>query len=199
MSRLAPSIPSEATRMSVAHYLGLVQDGVLGPDDRVELLEGVVVAMAPQNPPHASGVARANAVILEAIRGRAHVRPQLSLVLARSVPEPDIAVVPGMADDYQTSHPRTALLVIEVADSSLKQDRLSKAAIYAAAGIPEYWIVNLVDEVVEVMRQPDREAARYRDVRAAARGERLELAALPGAALDASELLPRASRAPGGA
>jgi Uma2 family endonuclease len=180
--------------MTVAHYLGLVDAGVLGPDDRVELLEGVVVAMAPQNPPHAAGVARANLAVLEVLRGRAHVRPQLSLVLERSVPEPDIAVVPGTADDYQTSHPRTALLVIEIADSSLKQDRLSKAAIYAAAGIPEYWIVNLVEEVVEVMRQPDPEAARYRGVRAVARGERLELVALPGAALDAAELLPRAPR-----
>jgi hypothetical protein len=99
MTRLAPEVPSEPTRMSVAHYLGLVEDGALGPDDRVELLEGVVVAMAPQNPPHAAGVARANAAILEAIRGRAHVRPQLSLVLTRSVPEPDIAVAPGAADD----------------------------------------------------------------------------------------------------
>jgi Uma2 family endonuclease len=182
--------------MSVAHYLGLVEAGVLGPGDRVELLEGVVVAMAPQNPPHAAGVARANLAVLEAIRGRAHVRPQLSLVLAHSVPEPDIAVVPGTADDYQTSHPRTALLVIEIADSSLKQDRLSKAAIYAAAGIPEYWIVNLVDEVVEVMREPDREAARYRDVHAASRGERLELVAVPGAALDAGEFLPRSPHPP---
>jgi Uma2 family endonuclease len=195
MTRLAPSTPSEPTRMTVVHYLGLVEDGVLGPDDRVELLEGVVVAMAPQNPPHAAGVARVDGAIRKAIGDRAHVRPQLSLVLAHSVPEPDLAVVPGTADDYQTSHPRTALLVVEIADSSLKQDRLSKAAIYAAAGIPEYWIVNLVDEVVELMRGPDREAARYRDVHDAARGERLELVALPGAALDASELLPRASSA----
>jgi Uma2 family endonuclease len=110
------------------------------------------------------------------------------------VPEPDLAVVAGAVDDYQTSHPRTALLVIEVADSSLKQDRLSKARIYAAAGIPEYWIVNLRDEVVEVMRDPDPERARYRDVRSAARGERLELVTLPGAVLDAAELLPGPAR-----
>jgi Uma2 family endonuclease len=129
-----------------------------------------------------------------AIGERAHVRPQLSLVLRRSVPEPDLAVVPGSPDDYEASHPRVALLVVEVADSSLKQDRLSKAAIYGAAGIPKYWIVNLRDEVVEVMREPDPEAARYRSVRSAVRGERLELVALPGAALDAAELLPRASR-----
>jgi Uma2 family endonuclease len=169
---------------------------VLAERDRVELLEGVVVAMAPQNPPHAAGVARVDGAIRRLIGDGAHVRPQLSLVLTRSVPEPDLAVVPGAADDYQTSHPSTALLMIEVADSSLAQDRLSKARIYAAAGIPEYWIVNLVDEVVEVMRDPDPPAALYRDVRSAARGERLELVALAGAALDAAELLPRASSAP---
>jgi len=194
MSDLAPAVPSEPTRMTVERYLGLVESGVLGPDDRVELLEGVVVAMAPQNPPHAAGVARAYEAVRAAVGRRAHLRSQLSLVLRRSVPEPDLAVVAGSVDDYETSHPTTALLVIEVSDSSLKQDRLSKAAIYAAAGIPEYWIVNLRDEIVEVMGDPDPAQARYRAVRSAARGERLELVALPGAALDAAELLPRASR-----
>jgi Uma2 family endonuclease len=194
MTDLAPSIPSEPTRMTVERYLGLVEAGVLGPDDRVELLEGVVVAVGPQNPPHAAGVARAYEALSVAVGRRAHLRSQLSLVLRRSVPEPDLAVVPGSVDDYETSHPRTALLVVEVADSSLKQDRLSKAAIYAAAGIPEYWIVNLRDEVVEVMRDPDPAQARYRAVRSTAHGERLELVALPGAVLDAAELLPRRPR-----
>ncbi len=112
------------------------------------------------------------------------------------MPEPVIAVVPGTADGYQTTHPRTALLVIEIAEPSLAPDRLSKAAIYAAAGIPEYWIVNLAGEVIEVMREPDPEAACYREARGAARGERLERVAPPGAALDAAELLPRGSRTP---
>lgn len=194
MTDLAPSIPSEPTRMSVERYLGLVEAGVLGPDDRVELLEGVIVAMAPQNPPHAAGVARVYEAVRDAVGRRAHVRSQLSLVLRGSVPEPDLALVPGSVADYERTHPITALLVVEVADSSLKQDRLSKAAIYAAAGIPEYWIVNLRDEVVEVMRDPDPAQARYRAVRSAARDDRLELVALPGATLDASALLPAGSR-----
>jgi Uma2 family endonuclease len=176
--------------MTVERYLGLVEAGVLSEDDRVELLEGVVVAMTPSNPPHAAGVARADEALRSAIGKRAHIRPQLSLVLGRSVPEPDLAVVPGSVGDYDKAHPTTALLVIEVADTSLKQDRLSKAAIYAAAGIPEYWIVNLRDQVVEVMRDPDREGARYRTVRSVSRGHRLELVALPGATVDVAELLP---------
>jgi Uma2 family endonuclease len=80
--------------------------------------------------------------------------------------------------------------VIEVADSSLKQDRLSKAAIYAAAGIPEYWIVNLRDGVVEVMREPDPAQARWHDVRRVGRDARLELVALPGTSVAVADLLP---------
>ena len=191
MADLAPSVPSEPTRMTVERYFGLLEAGVLSEDDRVELLEGVVVAMTPQNPPHASGVARADEALRIAVGRRAHVRPQLSLVLGRhSVPEPDLAVVPGSADDYDASHPTTAWLVIEVADTSLQQDRLTKAAIYAAADIPEYWIVNLRDSVVEAMRDPDRAQARYREVRRVGRGERIELVALPGASVAAADLLP---------
>jgi Uma2 family endonuclease len=178
--------------MTVERYFGLVEAGVLSEDDRVELLEGVVVAMTPQNPPHATGVVRADEALRLAVGRRAHVRPQLSLVLGRhSVPEPDLAVVPGCADDYETSHPTTAWLVIEVADTSLQQDRLTKAAIYAAADIPEYWIVNLRDCVVEVLRDPDPAQARYRDVRRVGRGERIELVAVPGAGVAAGDLLPR--------
>jgi Uma2 family endonuclease len=177
--------------MTVERYFGLVEAGVLSEDDRVELLEGVVVAMTPQNPPHASGVTRAYEALHLAIGRRAHVRSQLSLILGRhSVPEPDLAVVPGSAADYDAAHPTTSWLVIEVADSSLQQDRLTKAAIYAAAGIPEYWIVNLRDSVVEVMRDPDPAQARYRDVRTITRGERIELVALPGASVAAGDLLP---------
>ena len=192
MADLAPAVPSEPTRMTVERYFGLVEAGVLSEDDRVELLEGVVVAMTPHNPPHASGVARVDDALRLAVGRRAHMRPQLSLVLGRySVPEPDLAVVPGCADDYDAAHPTTAWLVVEVADTSLQQDRLTKSRIYAAAGIPEYWIVNLRDAVVEVMREPDPAQARYRVVRTVGRGERIELVALPGASVAADELLPR--------
>ena len=74
------------------------------------------------------------------------------------MPEPDVAVVPGHEADYEKAHPRTALLLVEVAEWSLPQDRVTKRAIYAAAGVPEYWIVNLRDGWVEVLRAPDRRA-----------------------------------------
>ena len=191
MSDLAPSRSSEPARMTVERYLGLVEAGVLSEDDRVELLEGVIVAMTPSNPPHAAVVARATRALLRVVGERASVRPQCTLVLGRfSAPEPDLAVVPGSDWDYVSAHPRTAWLVIEVADTSLQQDRITKAAIYAAAAIPEYWIVNLREGVVEVRRGPEPGRARYGEVRSCGRGERIELVALPGAVVALEELLP---------
>jgi Uma2 family endonuclease len=191
MADLTPAVPSEPTRMTVERYLGLVEAGVLSHDDRVELLEGVIVAMTPGNPPHAAAVGLVTRALMLALGDRAAVRTQCTLVLPPwSAPEPDVAVVAGSHHDYAAAHPRTALLVVEVADSSLHQDRLSKAAIYAAAGIPEYWIVNLRAGVVEVMRDADREQARYRDVRTCASGERIAPVAIPDARIAVADLLP---------
>lgn len=129
--------------------------------------------------------------LVRAVGERATVRCQSSLVIRpRSVPEPDIAVVPGPISTYDSAHPTEALLAVEVADSSLAQDRITKAALYAAAGVPEYWIVNLRDDRVEVLRRPAPVAGRYRDVRVAVRGETIELVAVPEAMVEVSELLP---------
>jgi len=164
---------------------------VLGPDDRVELLEGVIVSMAPQNVPHASGVARANQCLTIAVVGRAQVRPQLSFIAGKySVPEPDIAVIAGGLDASDEAHPRDALLVVEVSDSSLKQDRLTKAPMYAAANLPEYWIVNLRDGCVEVRLEPDPKQRRYRSVALRRRGDVIEPVALPGVRIAVDDLLP---------
>jgi len=191
VSDLAPAQPSEPARLTVERYLGLVEAGVLSEDDRVELLAGVIVAMTPGNPPHDTGVTRATYALVRAVAERAVVRTQCSLVLGRySLPEPDVAVVSGSVDDYETRHPETALLVVEVADSSLQQDRLTKSGIYAAAAIPEYWIVNLRALVLEVMRDPEPARARYRDVRTLRGGARVELAALPGVVVAVADPLP---------
>lgn len=176
---------------SVESYFGLVAKGALTPDDRVELLEGVVVAVSPQGPPHAGVTHLAAEALRQAIGDRAAVRIQSPLVLRpRSVPEPDIAVVAGEHRQYVRAHPTTALLVVEVADSSLPQDRITKARIYARAGIPELWVVNLRDDVVEVYRRPDRASAAYRDRSLLGRGERVVLAALPQVEIAVDRLLP---------
>jgi len=193
MAHAARAEPNAAGGFTKERYFRLVTDGVLSPDDRVELLEGVVVAMAPQGPRHEV----AGDLVAEALRRvigtRAAVRVERSLVAGRrSVPQPDVAVVPGRLRDYVRSRPTTALLVVEVADASLPQDRITKAWIYAGAGIPEYWIVNLRDDQVEVFRQPDRRGRLYRERRIARPGERLDLVSLPGATVAVDDLLPAA-------
>ena len=181
-------------RYTADEYLRLAANGAFDPDDRVELLEGVIVGMAPQNPGHASATTLAHEALREAVGKRALIRVQLPVVLGRhSVPEPDVAVVPGTAADYFGAHPTTALLVIEVAERSLAQDRLTKARMYAAAGIPEYWIINVRDSCVEVFRQPDRPAHAYQERLTSRRGDQLELVALPGAVVRSGDLLPTSS------
>ena len=194
MSEFAPQQPEAPTRIPTSEYLRLIETGVLGKDDRVELLGGVIVAMTPSDPMHATATMLATFALERAVGDRAAIRTQFSLIASGwSVPEPDIAVVPGSLRDYATAHPASALLVVEVSNTSLKQDRLSKSRIYAAANIPEYWIVNLRESVVEVMRDPDPATALYRDTRICTAGDALELVALPGARVAVAELLPKRS------
>jgi Uma2 family endonuclease len=191
-TELTPQQPTAPALIPAAEYVRLIEAGVLGTDDRVELLGGVIVAMPSPNPPHATATMLATEALQRAVRSRAAVRTQQALALgAWSIPEPDVAVVPGSLHDYANAHPTHAWLVVEVSDWSLKADRLSKSRIYAAAGVPEYWIVNLRDRVIEVMGDPDAAAARYRTARVCPPGETLELAALPGARVEVGEILPR--------
>ncbi len=188
MTTLADSAPARVTR---EQYLAMIDHGAFAEDDQVELLEGVIVAMAPEGPRH-SGIIDVMADVLRAALGaRVHVRPAHPFDAgAWSVPQPDIAVVPGTPRDYLDHYPSTALLVVEAALSSLPQDRMTKAPIYAAAGIPEYWIVNLRQEHVEVHRAPDQAARRYRVAEIARRGDRLALVAFPDVSVVVDDLLP---------
>lgn len=184
---ITPS-PSEPTRLTVEQYLALAGAGDLTEADRVELLEGVIGAMTPSGIRHSSGVARA----VSALEGRAVLHPRLPLrVGLRSLPEPDVAVVPGALADYDERIPETALLVLEVSDATLKADRLSKSRIYAAGAVLEYWIVDLRENVVEVLRDPDPAAAIWRERRLVRAGEAISLAALPDVEIRAEDLLPR--------
>lgn len=122
-------------------------------DARIELLEGQLVQMTPIGPPHSSCVQKLGMLLIPALAGRAAVRIQSPFAaLDTSEPEPDVAVVP--VGDYDTKHPHEAFLVIEVAESSLARDRGVKRRIYAAAGVPEYWIVDVRERSVEVYRGP---------------------------------------------
>jgi len=131
-------------------YDRIVDLGLLA-NEKVELIKGFIVRMNPQNVRHAAVVQKLTHLFVLALvaSARAAVRVQLPLALTDdSEPEPDIAVVP--TGSYEDSHPNTALLVIEVADSSLRFDRGHKAELYAAGGVPEYWIVDTRHDLIEV-------------------------------------------------
>jgi Uma2 family endonuclease len=131
----------------------LIEQGAFGPEERVQLLEGVLVELSPQGAPHAGLVEALNERLMPALLGRYRVRVQLPLGAGEhSEPEPDLAVVP--ADEPRDRHPERALLVIEVSDESLRLDLGRKARIYAAAGVPEYWVVDVGRVVVHVHTDP---------------------------------------------
>lgn len=178
-------------RYPAERYMALVDAGVFGATDHVQLLDGFIVAEPPARPPQASMVGRVADALRRVVGERALINVQQPFEAGpNSVPEPDVTVIPGTRDDYDTRHPDAAWLVVEVADSSLPQDRLTKAPVYAAAGIPEYWIVNLRERCVEVHREPRRAEARFAVTTIARRGEAIELAVLPGARVRVDELFP---------
>lgn len=172
-------------RLRRSDYDRLVEAGAFR-DERVELIRGVIVRMPPQGPPHAGPIQRLTELLVLRLAGRAKVRVQLPLLAPdESEPEPDLAVVPP--GDYDDEHPSEAHLVIEVAESSLAYDRGTKAPLYAAMGVPEYWIVNVRDGSIEVHREPD--AERYGRVTTHRRGEAIALARFPDLVLDVSAIV----------
>ena len=189
------SVPAIQTKhWTRQEYDRLADAGILAPDERVELLEGEVVTMTPQHGPHSASIGLAEAA-LRKVFGPSHwIRIQLPLIVdPDSEPEPDLAVVPGSPRDYVTEHPRAALLVVEIADSTLERDRAYKAPIYARAGIPEYWIVNLVERRLEIYRDPigpPGRPARYQVSRSAAPTELVSLLSIPHVSIAVADLLP---------
>jgi Uma2 family endonuclease len=180
--------PRESTHrrlLSRAEYDELVERGVL-EDAKVELLYGRIVSMPPIGKPHRYSVSNVAELLMGALRPRARVFVQQPFAAPdESEPEPDVTVVaPG---DYLDDHPKAAWLIIEVADSSLLRDR-AKAKLYAAAGVSDYWIVNLVDDVVEVHREPH--AAGYAMVTKHGRGEVVRLVSFPDVDVRVADILP---------
>lgn len=131
----------------------LIEQGAFTPDERVQLLEGELVEMSPQGARHAALIEALTGRLVPALVDRYRVRVQLPLAAGEhSEPEPDLAVV--SPDEPRDRHPEHALLVIEVSDESLRLDLGRKASIYAAAGVPAYWVVDVGREVVHVHTEP---------------------------------------------
>jgi len=151
---------------TVEEYQRMGEAGVLGPDERIELLRGVIREMSPKGRRHRVAVALANHLFVRKFEGRASVQIQDPLPLERSHSEPAPDVVVSSSPDprdlgMESSQP---LLIIEVADNSLRFDREVKSVLYAEAGIVEYWIINLVDNVLEVHCDPVKSGYRTRQV-----------------------------------
>jgi len=148
--------PVRTHRFTVQQYDRMVALGLLTPEDRVELLEGWIIDKMPQDPPHAIATELTRAVLQVVLPPDWWVRDQKPIAIPDSRPEPDLAVVRGPIRRHQNQHPGPAdiALVVEVADSTLDDDRERKGRIYARARIPVYWILNLPGHVLEVYTQP---------------------------------------------
>jgi Uma2 family endonuclease len=142
-------------RFTRAMYDQMVEAGIL-EDQRVEFIDGEILQMSPIHNPHVTACSLLTQLLYGAFGPGAYIRVQAPLAFHNSEPQPDIAVIAGSPRDY-TYHPATALLVVEIADSSLRFDRKIKNSLYASARIPEYWILNLRENQLEVHRSPKRD------------------------------------------
>jgi Uma2 family endonuclease len=188
----APAV--QIKRWTRREYDRMAEAGLFGPDERVELLEGEIITVTPQQSPHSACIGLLDAVLRQAFGPSYWIRIRLPLIVdPDSEPEPDLAVVPGSPRDYVHDHPRTAVLVVEVADSTVVKDRTYKTRVYARAGIQEYWIVNLADRCLEVYRDPAAppgQTALYRSSRKLTPSESLAPLAARGSTVAVGAFLP---------
>ena len=177
-------------RFTVEEYHRMGEAGIFTEDDRVELVDGEIVQMTPIGSRHAACVKRLNRLLVAAVGDRAIVAVQDPIVTGpESEPQPDLTLLRPRLDFYAGSHPRPVdlLLVVEVADTTLAFDRTVKVPLYARAGIPEVWLVDLAGEAVEVYRRPTGD--QYAEVRRIIRGEQIVLEAIPDLAIAVDRVL----------
>ncbi len=174
-------------RWTRQEYHDLAEAGFLSEDDHVELINGEIIRMSPQNTPHAVAVRLVRQVLQHVFPDDTYmVDEQLPLALAPdSEPEPDVSVIEGHPRDFLDDHPSSAVLVVEVANASLQFDRTRKRPLYARHGLSEYWIVNLTDRQLEVHRAPTGESYAEGGV-----FEEGETVSLRGQSVPVSDLLP---------
>lgn len=193
--RRRPQLPFKRWITRV-EFEALMQSGVFEPDERLELLAGELTRRESVGTLHAVAVTLLSEILSRLLPSGMHLRVQLPLALGEyDEPFPDVAVVVGSPRDYLQQHPSTAALVVEVAEASLKTDREVKGSLYASTGIPEYWIVNLKERVVEVYREPtpDRKAVygmAYRAQMVLGVGDTVSPLFAPNATIGIADLLP---------
>jgi Uma2 family endonuclease len=178
--------PNELRPLSRVEYMDLAGLGRFD-DERVELLYGSIVRMSPPNPPHDGLIQRLTRLFIERLsQAQAAVRIQSAFVASDySMPEPDVAIVPP--GSYLDAHPAEAWLIVEVAASSLRKDRVLKSRLYAECGVPEYWVVDVEANVVEVRTRI--ESGAYTRVETHGKDARIALVRFPDVVIEANEIL----------
>ncbi|HLF83189.1 MAG TPA: Uma2 family endonuclease [Blastocatellia bacterium] len=154
---LSPGKPDDFIwRLSVGQYHQMIRTGILTADDPVELLAGWLVYKMPKNPPRRIATRLAQQGLEAVVPAGWYVDAQEPMTLNDSEPEPDVMIVRGETRDYRDRHPgpEDVALIVEVADSTLERDRGVKRMVYARAGIPVYWIINLLEHGLEVYYDP---------------------------------------------
>lgn len=181
---------------TVEEYYRAAEKGIFKPGEKLELIDGEVIQkVSPQLSRHAAAIQLASDALRTIFGEGCHVRIQLPFRLDRhNEPEPDLLVVKGSARDYVDRHPGSehALLVVEVADTTLRLDRSRKGSLYARFRLPDYWIVNLTDSRVEVFREPEGEGANaaYSVSDVLGKGESIAAMSVPNAPIQVADLLP---------
>ena len=190
------SVEIKTRRWKRVEYERLIETGFFRPGDPVELVGGQLIVAEPQGSGHFAAIRAVEEALRAAFSVGWDVRGQGPVALdEESEPEPDVAVVPGGFRDYVAAHPSRPVLVVEVSESSLALDRHHKGSLYARASLDDYWIVNLVDRVLEVYRHPGPDPAaslgwRYRSVEVPGRETSVSPLALPGAHIRVADLFP---------
>jgi Uma2 family endonuclease len=165
--------PFVRRRFTVDEFQRMAETGILTPDDHVELIDGEIISMNPIGVPPAACLSRTETIIRRLLDPAEHlVRGQSPVRLAAdSAPQPDLAVVAARADFYSRAHPTPTEihLLVEIADSSVNYDLRIKTSIYARSMVPEYWVVDLVHDVIEIRRRPV--GGEYTEVNTLRRGD----------------------------
>ena len=193
---LAPSAAGlaqtpEPRKFTVAEYYRMAEGGILGPEERVQLIEGEIIVMPPMGPGHAGKITRSNRHLGRLAADQFLVCIQVPLHLDDgSEPEPDVMLVRPRADCYETIHPTPAdtFLVIEVSDSTLEYDRRHKAHIYGRAGVAQTLVLNLPEDCIENFTEPGPQGYGRHTIHR--RGDKIRLVALPDLELAVEDLLP---------
>jgi Uma2 family endonuclease len=181
-------------KWTLDRYLDVAESGALS-NERVELIDGEIIDMPAQKEPHALSVSKTIRALMELFPEPYYVKSQSTYRLSGwSAPEPDVMLLPEMRDQGRALHD-LPLVVIEVAETTLRYDRVRKGSLYASRGIQDYWIVNIPDDQVEIYRSPVKDPQssfgwKYDQMQPLKRGDRVEMLAAPGKVIEVSRMLP---------